>query len=629
MPKARIEKSKFCGKLAKKTYDIMKNSKYTACFLFLLLSVFAISDINSQVTVNKSGDNWQLKVNGEDFKIHGVTFGQVDDVANYDKYFKDLQFLGVNAIRTWATGKNAKVLLDTAEKYGIKVMMGIWMRHGRPGMEDDDSFNYLKDTEGMKAMYDNAINVVKTYKDHPAVLTWGIGNEVYLNMATDEEKLAYSKLLEKICKQIKTIDPNHPITSVEAWTFGVDWWSKHVPSIDIYGLNSYGNGANFLQGELTKMKVDKPYIVTEFGVRGEWDIKATRNNIKIEPTDNEKYDAIANGVPNWIFNKPNNLGVFVFHYVDGNQHMAPWLFTHYKGAKRPQYWAIRKAFTGKEPSNQVPKVNKLSLPNGSFESGSWIKTDLIVSDVEDDITKVSFSYNHREGSRRRRDQMNSLEFRGNLKDGFEVKLPKVHGAIKVYAEVYDKANNVGIESSSIVVTDEEEKKKKFLVPKVSLPFYVYRDSENVPYYPSAYMGNVKGMQVDMAHTKNVRSGKTAIEIKYTESKNWYGFGLVDPANDWGDILGGYDISGAKTFSFWAKASYKGVTAKIGFGMIEQNQKFPDSAIRTEEFVLTDQWKKYTIKTKRLNLSHIRSGFVLFAAANGFRHTIYLDDIVFE
>ncbi|MAD98079.1 MAG: hypothetical protein CMB99_12205 [Flavobacteriaceae bacterium] len=607
----------------------MKNLKYTTYLLFLLLSIVPFCDLKSQVTIEKLEDNWQLKINGEDFEIHGITFGPVDDTANYDAYFKDLQSLGVNAIRTWATGKNAKKLLDTADKYGIKVMMGIWMRHGRPGMEDDDSFNYLKDKEGMKAMYDNAINVVTTYKDHPAVLTWGIGNEVYLNMATDEEKLAYSKLLEKICKQMKTIDPNHPITSVEAWTFGIEWWHKHVPSIDIYGLNTYGFGANLLQGELDKMKVDKPYIVSEFGVRGEWDIKAMRNNIKIEPTDTEKYEAIANGVPNWILNKPNNLGVFVFHYSDGNQHMAPWLFTHYKGAKRPQYWAVRKVFTGKEPSNKVPKILKFSLPDGSFESGTWVKVTLTVSDTEKDIKTVKFSFNHREGSRKRRDQINTLEFRGTLKNGYEIKLPKIHGAIKVYAEVYDEANNVGIASSSVMVTDKEEQKKKFLVPKANLPFYVYRDAENMPYTPSAYMGNVKGMQVDMAHTKNVKSGKTAIELKYTESKNWYGLGLVDPANDWGDILGGYDISGARTFSFWAKASYKGVKAKIGFGMIEQNKKYPDSAIKTEEFVLTDQWKKYTIKTKRLNLSHIRSGFVLFAAANGFQHTIYLDDIVFE
>ena len=37
---------------------------------------------------------------------------------------------------------------------------------------------------------------------------------------------------------MKLVDPNHPMTSVEAWTFGLEWWEKYVPSIDIYGLNN-------------------------------------------------------------------------------------------------------------------------------------------------------------------------------------------------------------------------------------------------------------------------------------------------------------------------------------------------------------------------------------------------------
>ena len=125
------------------------------------------------------------------------------------------------------------------------------MKETRASMDTDST-----DNEGMEAMYTNAIKTVQKYKNHPAVLTWGIGNEVYLNMATDEEKLSYSKLLERICSNIKSIDPNHPVTSVEAWTFGLEWWEKHVPSIDIYGLNSYGAGAGFLQSELDKRNID-------------------------------------------------------------------------------------------------------------------------------------------------------------------------------------------------------------------------------------------------------------------------------------------------------------------------------------------------------------------------------------
>jgi hypothetical protein len=167
------------------------------------------------------------------------------------------------------------------------------------------------------------------------------------------------------------------------------------------------------------------------------------------------------------------------------------------------------------------------------------------------------------------------------------------------------------------------------VPKATLPFYVYKDNEHVPYFPSAYMGNYRAMEVDLNHTAQVYSGKTAIEISYNVGYDWYGFAMVDPANDWGGILGGYDISGAKTFSFWVKSDSSNVMATIGFGLIEDDKTYYDTAKKSIEIKLTKEWKKYTIKTKRLDLSCIRSGLVIFSGGVGLPHKIYIDDVVFE
>lgn len=526
-------------------------------------------------------------------------------------------------------GDNTSDLLDAAEKYGIKVMVGIWMRHGRPGMEDDDSFDYLNDAQGKEDMYNNALSVVERYKDYPAVLAWGVGNEVYLNSATDEEKLVYSQLLERICSAIKKQDPNHPTISVEAWTFGLDWWQKYVPSLDIYGLNSYGAGANYLAEELQKKGIDKPYIIAEFGVTGEWDIKQEINGVIVEPDDQQKYDAIASGYENWIHNKPANLGVFVFHYASGDDFIAPWLFTHYDAMTRPQYWAIREAFTGTKPINNVPQITKFEVPINQAKSGSWIPIKVDVSDAEKDSVKISFSYNQRTGSRKRRDQINRLEYRGDLLNGYEVKLPKEDGSVKIYAMVKDEYNNVGIASTGIIVSDDEAKNRKYLVPKVSLPFYIYKDGQNDPYAASAYMGNYQAMTVETQHDKDVYSGHAALKISYDQDSDWYGLGLVDPANDWGEILGGYDISGAKKFTFWAKASEKNVHATIGFGLIGSDQDFPDTAKKSIDVKLTTKWKKYPISTKKLDLSCIRSGLTIFSSSYGSGHDIFIDEVVFE
>ncbi|MFY0629848.1 MAG: hypothetical protein JXR05_05665 [Flavobacteriaceae bacterium] len=595
--------------------------------IFFVSYVFVFNSI-AQTTVQKNEQGWDLFVDGKPFEVKGATFGY-DDVANYDTHFKELQFLGVNTIRTWATGENTKKLLDAAHQHGIKVMVGIWMRHGRPGMEDDDTFDYLKDTEGMEAMHANAIKVVTQYKDHPAVLTWGIGNEVYLNIATDPEKLAYSKLLEKICNEIKTLDSNHPITSVEAWTFGLDWWQKYVPSIDIYGLNSYGPGASYLQGELKKRNIDKPYIITEFGATGEWDIKQEKNGVKVEPTDQQKYDAISKGYTDWIKSKSMCLGVYVFHYSSGNDFASPWLFMKHRDFYRPQYWATRKAFTGKDPVNTIPAIETFELSKSEAKSKTWIPVSLTTSDIENEALEISFYYNQRTGSRKRRNQLLKLNYKGNAKDGFQIQLPQENGAIKVYVNVKDTYNNVGVASTGIIVKDKKAKKKKYLVPKATLPFYVYKDNKDIPYAASGYMGNYKEMSVDLNYKDDVHSGKKAIKIGYNSKGGWYGLAFQDPANDWGDILGGYNIEGAKTFSFWAKSNSWDAKVKFGFGLIDIDKPFPDTAKKSIEVSLSKQWEKYTIKLKREDLSCIRTGFVLFSGGNGAPYEIYIDDVVFE
>jgi len=605
----------------------MKRNGY---FLLLIIVAFLNATyLNAQTTIEKTNNSWNILVDGKPFNIKGVTFGFDNDYNNYENYFQDLKSLGVNSIRTWNIGKNTQKLLDVAHAFDIKVMVGIWLRHGRPGMEADDSFNYLEDKQGMDDMYKDAINAVEKYKNHPAVLTWGVGNEVYLNIATDEEKEAYSIFLEKVCSKIKEIDPNHLITSVEAWTFGLDWWQKLVPSVDIYGINCYGAGATILPEEFKKKGVDKPYVITEFGVTGEWDVQKDKNGIKIEPNDTQKYDAIATGYHNWINNKAANLGVYVFHYANSDNFVSPWLLMKHRNMYRPQYWAVRKAYMGEEPINNVPIINTFKLPDSSFKSDTWIPVTLEVSDVENDMLEVSFYYNQRTGSRKRRDQLNKLEFRGNKTEGFEIKLPKEDGAIKVYVNVNDTYKNVGIASTSIVIKNDNPVAGKYLVPKVKLPFYVYKDGKDMPYIPSGLMGNYKAITVDNNNKEQTYSGESSIKISYNQDYDWYGVGFVDPPNDWGEMLGGFNISGAKKFSFWAKASKKHIIATIGFGLIGKDKPYPDTAKESIEIKLSTKWKKHTINLKKLDLSCIRSGLVLFSQSYGSPQDIYIDDVVFE
>lgn len=611
---------------------VVIQTKFLNAVLGILLFFSQITIISAQTTVKKIDSTWILQVDGKPFDIKGATFGYDHDVENYDAYFKELQFLGVNSIRTWATGEYTPQLLDAAEKHNIKVMVGIWMRHGRAGMEDDDTFDYLKDKEGMEDMYNNAIATVESYKNHPAVLTWGVGNEVYLNTPTDPEKEVYSKFLERVCSKIKELDPNHPITSVEAWTFGMDWWKKYVPSIDIYGLNSYGAGVQFLEDELKKREIDKPYIITEYGVTGEWDMEKDKNGITLEPSDEDKYKSIATDYQPYINSKAYNLGTYIFHYSNSDEFMGPWLCTHYRGLKRPQFWAIREAYTGEKSINHVPKISDVQISSHTFKTGDWVPISFKASDVENEPINIRFYYNQREGSRNLKNQITILDAEKVGKDNYRIQVPIVDTPIKIYINAEDTYGNVGIATTSLTIDNGLNRQQPYLVPKAKFPFYVYKDGSDMPYFPTAYMGGMKHINVNLKNKEDTRDGSEVFELKYESDEGWYGLGLVNPINNWGDVQGGYDLRGAKTFSFWAKATKDGLKAEIGFGLIGKDKDYPDTAKVTKEIKLSTKWKKFTFKLKKEDLSCIRSGLVIFSTGHwsyGSTHSIFFDDVVFE
>jgi exo-beta-1,3-glucanase (GH17 family) len=393
----------------------------------------------------------QLLVNGKPFRIHGITYA--DKPKEED--FKKMADLGVNAMRTWGTGDTTQALLDMAQKYGIKVLLGIWMRHGRPGAEADDSFDWINDEKGRQAQFDSAIAAVTKYKDHPAVLGWGVGNEVTLNIATEPEKEAYAKYLEKICRAIKELDPNHPVASVSAWTTDIPYWQKFCPSIEMYGINVYGYGVFAIPGELKKLGVTKPFFLGEFGATGEWELKPDANGVRPEPGDQQKYEIFANGWANVEKESGDQFaGGFLFNFGNHLSFAGIWLDFFINDAFRPGYWGARKAFTGKDPVNRPPKIIGFLLRDSDkpHKVGEWVDAKLRFEDAENDQTTVSFYYNIREGERAHRDAVKELKSEPGDKPGFyRVQLPAEPGPTKVYAFVRDTFPNLSIAHTSIRV----------------------------------------------------------------------------------------------------------------------------------------------------------------------------------
>ena len=415
-------------------------------FLLALLLAVPASAVET-VTVSDG----QLQVGGKPFQIHGITYADKPKPED----FKKMAELEVNALRTWGTGDTTKTLLDLAEKHHMKVLLGIWMRHGRPGAEGDDSFNWTNDEKGKQAQMDSALNAVKKFKDHPAVLGWGVGNEVILNIATEPEKEAYAKYLETVCKAIKQLDPNHPVASVSAWTTDVPYWEKHCPSLDLYGINVYGYAVFAVPGELKKLGVKKPFFLGEFGATGEWELKPDSNGVRPEPKDEQKYETFAKGWPDVMKQSGDQFaGGFLFNFGNQLSHPGIWLDFFINDAYRPSYWGARKAFTGKDPVNEPPVIDAFLLrdPEKPRKPGEWIDVRLDVIDKENNPVEVSFYYNQRIGDRARRDAAMPLKHEPGSKPGFyKVQLPKDEGPTKIYAFARDSFPNLSIAHASVKV----------------------------------------------------------------------------------------------------------------------------------------------------------------------------------
>lgn len=167
-------------------------------------------------------------------------------------------------------------------------------------------------------------------------------------------------------------------------------------------------------------------------------------------------------------------------------------------------------------------------------------------------------------------------------------------------------------------------------------FYVYSDkgASTNHYIPSGWMGDYGDIKFDDANKENPMDGKTAIKITYSakaaQGANWSGIYWQHPANNWGEKPGGFDLTGYKRLTVWARSDKPAKLAKFCVGGIMGDHGDSDAA-EVGPIDLTSKWQKFTIDLTDKNLSHLVGGFCWAASRDdnqdGF--TMYLDEIRFE
>jgi hypothetical protein len=338
-------------------------------------------NVPSKVTIKKEGSVYIMEVNGKPFyaKGAGIEFGNIEALKKH----------GGNCFRTWRTQnskEDAVAVLDSAQKLGLMVLMGLEVGHERHGFDYDDTvwvrqqYNYLK-------------GEVERLKNHPALLGWAIGNELNLN----SEKLKAFDAVNDISKMIHQIDPNHPTTTTLAGIGKreVDYIRQHCSDIDFISVQFYGDIIN-LQQRIKDSGWDGPYMVTEWGATGHWEVAKTDWGASIENTSTEKARDFVNRYEKAI--KPDSarcLGSFVFLWGQKQEKTPTWygMFLE-SGEETETVDAMHYVWNNKWPENRCPYIHAFTLNKKTAYDNIKVKRNsTLIAEVESgDYDKDTLKY---------------------------------------------------------------------------------------------------------------------------------------------------------------------------------------------------------------------------------------------
>ena len=562
------------------------------------------------VELKQTESGWQLLRGGEPYFIRG---------AGGNHSLEALAAAGANSVRTWAAD-DIGPLLDRAHELGLTVAVGLWLGHERHG------FDY-GDPEQVAAQRERVREAVLRYRDHPAVLLWGIGNE--MEGFGDGDNPLIWEAVNDLAGMVKELDPHHPTMTVTTFMHGqrVEYVHRRSPAIDIHGINAYG-GARVVPGLLREAGATKPYILTEFGPAGPWEVAETAWGAPIEQTSAEKAAFYRESYEQGIAAAPGRaLGGYAFLWGHKMEATGTWFGMFLEdGAKTAAVDAMTEIWSGEPPDDLAPLAAPLRLAGpASVGPGAIVEVAASVEDPEGGDLRVRWELRPESG-----DYLTGGDYRPDLpaiegavrearSDGATVRMPEQPGAYRLFLYAYDEGGNAATANIPLRVEGEA---------RTPMPFPVYEDGfDGMPWVPSGWMGDIGELTLDGEHGDEVHAGRHSIRMRFEGRYGWVGVAWQHPPNNWGEQEGGYDLSDAHALELWARGEYGGEQVSFGVGLLGNDKAHPDSAIRkVDGIVLTREWQRYTVPLKDADLSGIKTGFVVTLTGRATPVTVYLDRI---
>jgi hypothetical protein len=337
----------------------------------------------AKVEIRQTDGKFQMFVNHQPFYVKGagLEFGNQEKLAAH----------GANAFRTWRTEngrESCQVVLDRAHANKLYVAMGIEVGRERHGFDYNDPVAVAKQLEAIKA------EVLK-YKDHPALLTWIIGNE--LNHRATNPKVWDA--VNEISKMIHQVDPNHPTMTALAGISRdlINQIKTRAPDLDLIGIQSYADIVN-LPRYLKESGWDRAYLVTEWGATGHWEVGKTAWGAPIENDSTTKAEFYLKRYETAI--RPDQtqcLGSFVFLWGQKQERTPTWYGMFLEtGEETATVDVMHYLWNNEWPKNRSPRLESASLDGKTAQQnirlvpGKIYPAKLTASDVNNDALTYSW-----------------------------------------------------------------------------------------------------------------------------------------------------------------------------------------------------------------------------------------------
>lgn len=574
----------------------------------------------TEVRLVQNGDQYALLRDGEPYVIKG---------AGGSERLEELAACGGNSIRTWGTD-NLEPLLDRAHALGLTVTVGIWLGHPRHG------FDYTNDQQVSRQLV-AAESAIVRYRNHPALLMWGVGNE----MEEDGSNPAIWYAVNHIARRARELDPNHPTITIIAELGGRKVANLHrfCPDVDVVGINSYG-GLSSVGQRYREAGGSKPYVVTEFGPPGQWETGKTAWGAPLEMTSTAKAEWYSNGYRDGIAAHPGLcLGSYAFVWGAKQEATATWFGMFLRqgdglGDRLGAVEAMRQAWGGPAPANRCPTIAELALTgSASAPPGTEVTAAVVTEDPDGDPLQLRWVLRRESGlyATGGDAQAEQPEYPEAIMatDGrtATVRLPESGGSYRLFVYVHDGQGNAAVANLPLQVDGPV---LPVPAPSGRLPYQIYAEgADESAYACSGYMGETAAITMDFRCTETPHDGDHCIRVDYAKADGWGGVVWQSPPNDWGDQPGGFDFTGATELEFYVRGARGGEVVSFHVGMIGPDKPYPDTAQAELKAVrLRADWQRLRVPLDGRDLSRIKSGFAWVLAGQGQPVTFYLDDIRF-